>query len=263
MKYRLLLLSLFLAVSVSANVMQPLEYHYQLLIPVAGSAQGANGTFFRSDINIINLRTMPQKVRLRWLPQGRSGADVAPIEFTIGASTGIFSEDFVGSNLNQTGLGAIQILAIREDGVADTAGRLYATSRIWTPVPGSATGTMSQTFPVLPPTPGVAQKWIFGLRRDTRYRLNVGIVNMSGVKQSYAVRTSGSTSAGGEATTVDVEPLSVSQVNVAGTDTGSFQVVIESLGGSPLWEGWASSIDNVTGDAWSEVASALPSTPQP
>lgn len=270
MKSAALLLSL-IAVTVSAqeiapnNLVQPLEYNYQLLIPVAGNTPGSNGTFFRSDINIINFRSVEQRIRLRWLPQGRSGLDLAPREMVLPASAGFFAEDFVSTVMEQTGLGAIQIVAIRSDGQPDVEARLYATSRIWTPHP-TAGGTMSQTFPTLPMVSrsDAPPKWIYGVRRDERYRLNIGIVNTSGVKQTFSVQTGGAGSnPGGEFVPIDVEPFSVSQVNVTGSATGSFQIVVRSNSGSALWEAWASSIDNVTGDAWSMIAFPVPAGTAP
>lgn len=271
MKYAAFLLLSLIAVTSFAqeiapnNLVQPLEYSYQLLVPVAGNAQGANGTFFKSDINIINFRSVEQRVRLRWLPQGRSGLDTVAKEVVLPAASGFFSEDFVNNVMDQTGLGAIQIVALRADGQADPEGRLYATSRIWTPHP-TAGGTMSQTFPTLPLTsrPDSPPKWIYGVRRDERYRLNVGIVNLSGVKQSFTIQTGGAGPVGGgEVVLLDVEPFAVSQVNITGQALGSFQIVIRSNTGSSLWEAWASSIDNVTGDAWSMIAVSVPTGTTP
>jgi hypothetical protein len=263
----ILLFSLLFALPLSAqedvapnNVVTPLEYNFQLIIPVAGNVAGANGTFFKSDVNIINFRSVDQRVRVRWLPQGRSGVDVAPKETTIAAASGFFAEDFVNTFLGETGLGAIQIVGIRPDGQPDVEARLYATSRIWTPHPAIG-GTMSQSFPTLTMTTrsDAPPKWIFGIRRDDRYRLNVGIVNYSGIKQSFTIRTgAGGPVPGGENAIVEVEPFSVSQVNITGNAQGTFQIVIHNNSGSALWDAWASSVDNVTGDAWSMVAHNIP-----
>ena len=56
----------------NSNVVQLLSSAPQLLIPVAGSTPGANGTFFKSDITLGNFRPQSQAVRLQWLPQGVS-----------------------------------------------------------------------------------------------------------------------------------------------------------------------------------------------
>lgn len=262
----ILLLSL-LAVPLSAqqdvtpnNVVLPLEYNYQLLIPVAGNTPGAGGTFFKSDINIINFRNAEQRIRLRWLPQGRSGLDIAPREMTIAAASGFFAEDFVNTVMEQTGLGAIQIVGIRPDGQPDVDARLYATSRIWTPHPAVG-GTMSQSFPTITMVTrsDAPPKWIFGVRRDDRYRLNVGIVNYSGVKQGFTVQTgAGGPVPGGEQLALEVEAFSIAQFNITGNAQGTFQIVIRNNASSILWDAWASSIDNVTGDAWSMIAHNIP-----
>lgn len=263
MKHILLFASLFAAplfAQQSDNVVTLPEYNFQLLIPVAGNAQGANGTFFRSDINIINFRNAEQRIRLRWLPQGRSGLTEPTREMTIAAASGFFAEDFVNTVMEQTGLGAIQIVGIRADGQADVDARLYATSRIWTPHPAVG-GTVSQSFPTLTMVTrsDAPPKWIFGVRRDDRYRLNVGIVNYSGVKQAFTVQTgAGGPVPGGELVAVEVEPFSVAQVGITGTAQGTFQIVVRNNAGSALWDAWASSIDNVTGDAWSMVAFNIP-----
>src|SRR5204863_8867431 len=78
----------------------------QILVPAAGSVQGANGTFFHSDIAVFNYRNQDQFVAFRWIPRGVDGTSIAPMVFTINALSGIISEDFVASRLNQSGLGA-------------------------------------------------------------------------------------------------------------------------------------------------------------
>lgn len=266
MKHKIHFLSLFvlvLAVPVFAaeiapnNLVLPLEYHHQVLLPVAGNTAGANGTFFRSDVNIVNLRATEQRLRLTWLPQGRSGVGLQAREISIPGASGFFSEDFVTNIMQETGLGSVLIQAITAGGVVDDNARLLVTSRIWTPAPGGGGGTYSQTFPVVPIAgrSDAPPKWIFGIRRDDRYRLNVGIVNRSAVRQNFSIRTAGSNPPGaGEITTIELEPLSMQQINIPGAGGGSFQIVIESLNGSSLWDAWASSIDNTTGDAWSMIA---------
>ena len=47
----------------------------------------------------------------------------------------------------------------------------------------------------------------------------------------------------------------IQQVLLPGTASGLVQVLIEDLGGGAGdWQGWASSIDNQSGDAWSQIA---------
>src|SRR5207237_857801 len=106
-KAGLALVLILLATTANAQLIVPKGSTVQLLIPAAGSVQGVGGTFFRSDITLINYRTTAQLVRFRWLPENAPGTDVAPIDVTIAASSGIVSEDFVTSILGKSGLGAL------------------------------------------------------------------------------------------------------------------------------------------------------------
>jgi hypothetical protein len=42
---------------------------------------------------------------------------------------------------------------------------------------------------------------------------------------------------------------------VGGTANGLVQIIMEDIGGGAGdWHGWASSVDNQSGDAWSQIA---------
>src|SRR5438477_9481615 len=110
MKSILTLVFLLAATPAFAEVVQPVGAAPQILIPGAGSAAGANGTFFRSDITIVNLRNSDQNVLLQWLPQ--PGGTGTAVVITIRAFSGIRSADFVRDYLNQSGLGAIIVTCI-------------------------------------------------------------------------------------------------------------------------------------------------------
>jgi hypothetical protein len=254
-KTTLALIILLLAAPAGAQLVAPRGATSELLIPASGAVPGANGTFFRSDITIINYRTSSQLVRFRWMPENTSGADEAPKDITIPASSGIISEDFVTTILGKTGLGAIQVTAINADGTFDVNGRLFATSRIWTPQPNS-TGTVSQTFPTLaiddiPAGPRLA---ITGQRRDDRYRLNVGIVNLGSLKaQTFAVAVS--TGPGQTLETVVVPPRSIRQVGLPGDASSTIQITVQNVttGTQSPFVAYGSSVDNITGDSWSSL----------
>ena len=250
----LLAAALLLSAPAYSDLIDPLTSAPVILIPVAGDAAGVNGTHFRSDISITNFRDVEQTVQVRWLPQGRSSDATSVRTITIGARSGFSSEDFVRNILQQTGIGAIQISGLN-DTVADPAARLHVTARIWTPQPDGGAGTFSQTFPatVFSSASSAPVKWIFGVRRDARYRLNVGIANPSSTTMRFRVIVT--TPAGNETQERTLPPLSVDQTNFAGTATVA-QVIVQNVTGGPdaAWQAWASSIDNATGDAWSEMA---------
>jgi hypothetical protein len=227
----------------------------QLLIPAAGAQQGGGGTFFRSDITLINYRGADQRVRLQWLPQNVTGVGVAPVDITISANSGIATEDFVTNILQKSGLGAIVVTGIDAGGSLDPSALLVATSRIWTPETGSS-GTQSQSLPSIA-TPdissGVAS--VLGARREVRYRTNVGIVNLSSATQTYQVSVGGSF--GTEGQQVSVPAMAMTLFGLTGaSSTTPLQINIVNIGTPPrstFWVAYASSVDNVTGDAWTTL----------
>lgn len=233
----------------------------QLLIPAAGAVSGANGTFFRSDINVVNyMADTDQRVRFSWLPEAQTGVGIAPVEIVIAKATGISSEDFVTTILNQSGLGSILVTAIAPDGQFDSSGKLHAPARIWSNQPGLSSGTVSQTFPVMSindvSSPVPLQ--ILGQRRDDRYRTNAGIVNLNPSEQSFRISVLADTRT--EVQTVVVPGLSMQQVALSGPPANSLQIAIANVSAVPSasWVAYGSSVDNATGDSWSSLAFYVP-----
>ncbi len=231
-----------------------------ILIPAAGSVPGANGTFFRSDLTVLNYRSSSQNVQFQWLPQGSSGSSVAPVVLAIAPLSGVNSEDFAATILHQTGLGAIVITGVTSTGVADPNAQLVATSRIWTPQPNATTGTNSQQFngiPLAAINNGTLS--LIGQRRDDRYRTNVGIVNLDTQTQTFRVDVL--SSAGTESQLVIIPSQSLAQVSLPGpSSTLPLQILVSSASSSPTiaFMAYGSSVDNVTGDAWSSLGFTQP-----
>ena len=258
------LLFFLIASTIHAQVIFTRSSASSILIPAAGSLQGANGTFFHSDLTLLNYRASAQHVQLQWLPQNVPGASVAPLVITMPAQSGINSEDFVASILHQTGIGAILITGVMADGTTlDGNAQLVATSRIWTPQPNATSGTNSQQFNAIALTDiNSSVLTMIGHRRDSRYRTNVGIVNLSSNPQTF--RIDAQTSAGIESQTVDVPALSFNQVSLPGADSVvPLQILVTNVSAVQRTTGWiayASSIDNVTGDAWSSLGFTPPAS---
>ena len=57
------------------------------IIPVAGSIQGGNGTFFRSDVTIANRRLAPQAISVGFMVRGQNNVNVQMQRFSIDANT--------------------------------------------------------------------------------------------------------------------------------------------------------------------------------
>ncbi len=226
----------------------------QLLFAGSGSAQGANGTFFHSDITVLNYRTVAQRVAFTWLPNGQTAA--APTILTISAASGIISEDFVGTILHQSGLGALSITGVDSNGMLDPGALLYATERVWTPQPSTG-GTTSQSFPAIATSDiNLIRASILGQRIDSRYRTNVGIVNLDSVERSFdIVQTTDDPNAPLNTSTVTVQPMSMVQIPLANLTSAALQIAVQPLVAinTSLWMAYGSSVDNTTGDSWSSL----------
>jgi hypothetical protein len=262
MKSSMIIISIFLAASVFAapthpNAVEiPVSAAPQLLIPAAGSIAGANGTFFRSDITIVNFAAHDQQVQLKWLPQ--PGGTVATTTITIPAQNGIRSSDFVASRLNQTGLGAILVTGVTSTGTADATALLWASSRIWTVEPGT-NGTTSQSLPAVPTNAlfGGSSAGFFsvsGADNPANYRTNVGIVNIDPTNsRSFTITVPGLQPT---IFLVTLPPMSMQQISIGnGLPSGQEVLIQQTSGGGPpnMWIAYISNVDNITGDAWSEL----------
>lgn len=244
----------------SDNVFFPLGGSYEVLIPAAGSTAGANGTFFRSDVTLVNLSDHAIRVRVNWLSQGGTSNATRVIE--VPQSSGLRSADFVSEVIGQSGLGAIVLTAVRADDSVDTTAVLQVASRIWTPQPGS-TGSMSQSFPSIPTSlvnsPSAAIFGLGGADQPSRYRVNVGIVNLDPVN-TQTLNVYIPTPFLPPVIQVIVPPMSMKQVSMGSVSDFANQVAIANTTQGPTrsnkWIAYGSTVDNVTGDAWSEISVA-------
>jgi hypothetical protein len=253
---------LLLGTVASAQMVVPRNSSSLILIPAAGSLGGGGGTFFRSDLTLLNYRSSDQRVQLQWLPQGGGGSSTVFVN--VSALSGVNSEDFVASVMQKSGLGAILITAVTSTGGSDPNAQLVATSRIWTPQPNATSGTNSQQFNGIPyaDVNMTGPMVLVGHRRDDRYRTNVGIVNLDVETQSFRIDVLGS--AGTQTFAVDVPAQSLSQVGLLGANsTLPLQIIVSNVTVPPRTTHafvYGSSVDNVTGDAWSSFGYQQPAS---
>ena len=224
----------------------------QYILPAAGSVPGGNGTYFRSDVSIWNFREEGQKVVARWLPQASSGVGLTPVELTIGAFSGLQDQDFVANVMHQQGLGAILFTAVRADGTPDPNSRLTIQSRIWTPQPNTL-GYTSQSFDAIRVTQVTGdRRALTNHRNDFRYRMNVGVTNFD----TQATRT-WTFLAGAETFTITLPPMSMHLISLPRPPNSNDPYLVKVLsdaGSQFTWVAFGSSVDNVSGDAWSSLA---------
>jgi len=222
------------------------------LIPAAGSVQGSNGTFFKSDVTIGNFNDTTQNLGVAWLVTGKDNTNAPLTFFTIPAQSIVTINDFVATTLKTSGLGALLVIAFDAAGKnQDDQAIIDGFSRIWTPQPGSA-GTVSQSFPSVSLFDSADDFTAFalGLRQDASYRTNVGVVNLDTATHTWTVTSLNNT---GKSFTMTVPPFSLAQTGVPadfGGTGGNLSVSFDVSATGIFWSAYGSSVDNVTGDGW-------------
>jgi hypothetical protein len=130
---------------------------------------------------------------------------------------------------------------------------------------------MSQGFPAIPlNTINTPVALLHGAGFPSQfgdYRVNVGIVNVdSRNAQTFAIQLQ-SIASPPAPILVTVPPLSMQQVGVGfgGSNFGPTTIAVfnatDRATKSNLWVAYVSTVDNVTGDAWSELATVVESFP--
>lgn len=234
-----------------------------VLIPAAGSVRGGGGTFFRSDITFVNWNVADQRTLVLWLQNGASGPQT--FSTTIPGDRPPFTvNDFVGTTLHLSGLGALLFVPVNAAGNPDPDAAIDIYSRIWTPQP-NATGTVSQPFPGVDPDnlTGDYEAFILGLRQDSAYRTNFGIVNLNNYQLKFLVTVFPESAAPGtqlQEIAVTLPPLTMTQQPLSpstlyATGVNLLVEVDETVpGNNQSWASYASSTDNITGDGWVSIA---------
>lgn len=221
------------------------------IIPAAGSVQGANGVFFRSDVTFANYENVTRNIGVGWLVQGQNNSNVPLTHFTLDPLSVTTVNDFVGTGLHTSGLGGLLIIAFDSAGAdIDSEAFIDGFSRIWTPQPGS-TGSVSQSFPAISLLDSLDNSTAvaLGLRQGNGFRTNVGIVNLDSAVHTWTVSSINT----GANMTVTVQPFSLSQPGVPASfagASGNLSVTFDVPDINFSWSAYGSSVDNVTGDGW-------------
>ncbi len=236
------------------------RWHHSFAIPSAGSLQGGQGTYFRSDITLSNQDYADsQLVAIVWLERGVDNSEDPPV-FVVELDPGIIVtvRDFVGELLETTGLGSVIFVAVDENLDADELASIDGYSRIWTPQPGNPQGTVSQQFPAV--VMGLLSDWdtalAIGIRHDSAFRANVGIMNLDSEARTWEVIVASESGAGGTTMMVTVPAVSMSHVSVPAAELGSVIIQFQVQGDATdlEWLAYATSNDNITGDGWVAIA---------
>jgi hypothetical protein len=227
-----------------------------VVLPAAGSVQGANGTFFRSDVTFANYNDEDQLMGALWLPNGDAEGFEA-IVFVLEGTSIITAEDFVGEFLEVQGLGSLIFLPLDSEGEdVDDNAAIDIYSRIWTPQP-NASGTVSQPFPGVEPEymTNEEEGVVLGLRQDAQYRTNYGILNLGEDALTFQLTVLAEENSDTQAT-VTVPSLSMVQTGIPAGNHGLLSLAFEVTSVPTTdftWVAYGTSTDNTTGDGWVSI----------
>ncbi len=221
-------------------------------IPVAVHAGGANGTFWVSDVRVLNPSfSTTGSARLYLIPSGSDGTtDFQQTNLSLPPKSIVNLADVVASRFGQESLQGNLIFQTDD---AD----LLATSRTYNT--GGARGTYGQYIDMVRSDAGVAAgeeaAYLIQLANNGAFRTNIGFSELSGHEASVEVRLyDGETGAQiGSTGSYPVPPFSNVQVNRifdeldAGSSANAFARI--TVSGQGRIAAYASVVDNGTGDA--------------
>jgi PKD repeat protein len=207
----------------------------ELIIPAVARAEGANRTFWRSDITLFNPTTVPMAVSLKLLDGARPEKALM-----IPRDTTMVIRDVMSWLGEEAVRGPLRITA------TGTALAPIVFSRTYTTQEGGG-GTYGQWIDAIDRTRLRPVSYIVGLRSDESFRTNVGLIN---VGEGPATATiSLLNSAGDVATVYETIPAGGAiQKDVRAffpSAEGAFSLRLEGSGGLFAY---GSVIDNLSGD---------------
>ena len=221
----------------------PIPSESRAVVPAVGRSEGANNTFWRSDVTLLNPTPAWMTVSLRYLPSGGDNRNAIGRSMQLAPHQSVTVRDVVGSFSVPAGSGALEV-------VSNSGTAPVVTSRTYTPA--STGGTYGQSID--PVSTWARDIYVPGLRSDLSFRSNVGFVN--GGDTTIGVVVSALASNGTTVGTgfVTLPPRGQAQTSVAalfpGVDVaslGNFTLQAHTDGEATLFA-YGSIVDNNSGD---------------
>jgi hypothetical protein len=223
-----------------------------VIVPVVASNSGLNGTWWRSELSVVNLGGSSADVTLELHPAG--GGDASIVDIAIGPGEGRFLPEIVSTTFGAAGTGWLRLIS--------PASGLHVSSRTFNDDPN---GTYGQFVPA------TAVSDLFnsddvavlpGLRSADGFRTNLGVTSVADVATEVEVRVIGAD--GSDAGTLQVALPARSFVQVGrllrdrlGID-GWAWATLSSADAEALYAAHASVVDGTTGDPAFIPAVAMP-----
>ena len=219
-----------------------------IVIPIAGSGPGQNGSAFHSDIAIAAMDNYEDlHVAIAWLPVGRD-ASADPVRYMTVPSAFDYGAVVYPEGVFLTGFGALVIAAVDSSGTLKSkVTSIRAEVRIWSTA--ECAGETSLAYH--------STRWLgsdrgtaIGLTVDDGFRTNAGIVNADPSAHTWRIRATSLIDGSSVDSEIRVAAASSVIVGLAPGTEGPISVTIEATSPGLSWTGWAASVDNRSGDPW-------------
>jgi hypothetical protein len=139
----------------------------ETFLAAAAHAEGANGSFFATDVRIWNPASEPARLRISWLPAGRDNSGAVPVERIIAAGETLAIDDVVNALFGASGPGGIRISSDRPVAVVSRTYNRTATGTFAQFVPGRSADEALATG---------ARASLLGISKGSAFRTNVGML---------------------------------------------------------------------------------------
>ncbi len=227
------------SIAVSASAFTP-----RLLVPGQAHVAGSGGSFFKTSFWMTNPHATETEVRLRFIPMTGLERVTLQKEMTLAPGEQVAWND---------------VLTEAFSAPSDTSGAIVVdvANGMKTPIVSSRTfndsafGTFGQYIPAVPIRAQGSQAQIDGLRGDSRFRSNLGVLNLSTSESTAIVSVFDATGVKrGHDVSVAIAPQSVVQLNGVNraADAGEMEVFTAKVSSSGPFFAYASKLDNKTSD---------------
>lgn len=250
-RFALFSMVFFAAAGLSAQFCSPVN-----ILAAAASAPGGGGTNWKTDVAIYNPNAAAVTAYLYLIKAGVANPDPQEATVSVGAHSTVTLVDVVKEKFGFTGSGALAVLSMSLEDYIGTGAEgpdILVTSRTYNDQ--GSKGTYGQTINGTV-FPNLYKASMTGIANNSRYRTNLGVVNLMGLfgvftKTTYKARVYNASGALVHTLTFDMEPLSQLQQGLGATVDDGY-VVFEAEGlfaDSTLFVAYASRVDQLTGDA--------------
>jgi len=228
----------------SLAIAEGLNYLADIFIPAVAKAKGAEGTNWKTDLEIYNPEEGENCFKVYYVERGKDGTNLdACKEICLDGRKAVTIEDAI-YNLcgKENTAGNIRI---------ERDKRLFVTSRVYNQ---KEEGTYGQFIKGVTENEAILKDeegFILGIKQNSNYRTNIGFTEVKGLSTKIKITFCSSEGEEVSSKEIDIKPFSCEQWNLKefgfpDTDNGYIKVRVEEGGGVIAY---GSVVDNKTGDA--------------